>query len=123
MKIVHSWLNELAPVGDDIDAIATTMTDLGLAVEEIIHVGNTVDGVITARVVRTERHPDAAKVHRVYVDAGDGRERHVWCGAFNMQRGRHRAARHARHGDARRASHRTEADPRHPERRHAVFGA
>jgi phenylalanyl-tRNA synthetase beta chain len=87
MRIVHSWLTELAPVGDDIDAIAATMTDLGLAVEEIIRVGATVDGVITARVVRTERHPDAAKVHRVYVDAGDGRQRHVWCGAFNMEAG------------------------------------
>ena len=72
MKIVHSWLNELAPVGDDIDKIAETMTDLGMVVDEIIHVGATVDGVITARVVRTERHPDAAKVHRVYVDTGDG---------------------------------------------------
>ncbi len=87
MKVVHSWLNELAPLGDDIDKLAETMTDLGLAVEEIVHVGATVDGVITARVVRTERHPDAAKVHRVYVDTGDGRERHVWCGAFNMQAG------------------------------------
>ncbi len=85
MRVVHSWLNELAPLGDDIDKIAATLTDLGLAVEEIVHVGATVDGVITARVVRTERHPDAAKVHRVYVDAGDGRERHVWCGAFNMK--------------------------------------
>ena len=37
MRIVHSWLNELAPVGDDIGTIAETMTDLGLAVEEIIH--------------------------------------------------------------------------------------
>jgi phenylalanyl-tRNA synthetase beta chain len=87
MKIVHSWLTEIAPLGDDIELIAATMTDLGLAVDDILHVGNTVDGVITARVVRTERHPDAAKVHRVYVDAGDGRERHVWCGAFNMQAG------------------------------------
>ncbi len=87
MKIVHSWLNELAPLGDDIAKLAETMTDLGLAVEEIVHVGATVDGVLTARVVRTERHPDAAKVHRVYVDTGDGRERHVWCGAFNMQAG------------------------------------
>jgi phenylalanyl-tRNA synthetase beta chain len=43
--------------------------------------------VITAKVLRTERHPDAAKVHRVFVDAGDGAERHVWCGAFNMQAG------------------------------------
>ena len=85
MRIVHSWLKELAPLGDDIDMIAATMTDLGLAVEEIIQVGATVDGVITARVVRTERHPDAAKVHRVFVETGDGRERHVWCGAFNMQ--------------------------------------
>ena len=87
MKIVHSWLNEFAAFGDEIDEIAETMTDLGLAVEAIINVGATVDGVITARVVRTERHPDAAKVHRVYVDAGDGRERHVWCGAFNMRAG------------------------------------
>ena len=35
-------------------------------------------------MLRLEQHPDAAKVQRVYVDAGDGVERHVWCGAFNM---------------------------------------
>jgi phenylalanyl-tRNA synthetase beta chain len=87
MKIVHSWLNELVAVGDDIDAVADAITHLGLAVEDVAHVGSTVPGVITARVIRTERHPDAAKVHRVFVDAGDGAERHVWCGAFNMQPG------------------------------------
>jgi phenylalanyl-tRNA synthetase beta chain len=87
MKIVHSWLNDLVPVGDDIDAIADAITHLGLAVEEVKHVGSTVAGVVTARVLKTERHPDAAKVHRVFVDAGDGVERHVWCGAFNMQPG------------------------------------
>lgn len=85
MKIVHSWLNDLVPVGDDVDAIAHAITHLGLAVEDVQHVGSTVPGVITARVLKTERHPDAAKVHRVFVDAGDGVERHVWCGAFNMQ--------------------------------------
>jgi phenylalanyl-tRNA synthetase beta chain len=87
MKIVHSWLVELAPLGDDVEAIAESMTELGLAVEGIDHVGRSVPGVVTARVLRTERHPDAAKVHRVYVDAGDGVERHVWCGAFNMHAG------------------------------------
>jgi len=87
MKIVHSWLTELAPVGDDIDAIADAITHLGLAVEDVQRVGSTVPGVVTARVLRTERHPDAAKVHRVWVDTGDGIERHVWCGAFNMQSG------------------------------------
>jgi len=87
MKIVHSWLAELAPVGDDVDAVAEIITNLGLAVEDVAHVGGSVAGVITAKVLRTERHPDAAKVHRVFVDAGDGVERHVWCGAFNMQAG------------------------------------
>ncbi|CAN5446243.1 phenylalanine--tRNA ligase subunit beta [soil metagenome] len=92
MKIVHSWLNDLVPVGAstnqaDIDAIADVITNLGLHVEDVARVGSSVKGVITAKVLRTERHPDAAKVHRVYVDAGDGVERHVWCGAFNMAAG------------------------------------
>ncbi len=91
MKFVLSWLDDLAPgiapVGADPRPLAERMTALGMQVEEILHVGSTVDGVITARVLRTERHPDAAKVHRVWVDAGDGVERHVWCGAFNMAPG------------------------------------
>ena len=87
MKLVLSWLNDLAPVGDDVDDLATRLTSLGLQVEDIITAGATVDGVVTARVLRTERHPDAAKVHRVWVDTGDGVERHVWCGAFNMSAG------------------------------------
>ena len=87
MKIVLSWLNDLAPVGDDVEQLAADMTQLGMQVEGILQVGSTVDGVITAEVLRTERHPDAAKVHRVFVTTGDGVERHVWCGAFNMQVG------------------------------------
>ncbi|HWM22348.1 MAG TPA: phenylalanine--tRNA ligase subunit beta [Ilumatobacteraceae bacterium] len=87
MKILLSWLNNYAEFGDDVDALATAMTSLGMAVDDVQHVGATVAGVVTARVVRTESHPDAAKVHRVYVDTGDGTERHVWCGAFNMQAG------------------------------------
>jgi phenylalanyl-tRNA synthetase beta chain len=87
MKIVLSWLQDLAPVGDDVGRLADDMTQLGMQVEEVLHVGSTVAGVVTARVLRTERHPDAAKVHRVWVTTGDGDERHVWCGAFNMTAG------------------------------------
>ncbi|TDT16356.1 phenylalanyl-tRNA synthetase beta subunit [Ilumatobacter fluminis] len=92
MKVLLSWLNEYGdfadPTDDDaVQRLADTMTALGLAVEDIDRVGATVDGVVSARVLRLEQHPDAAKVQRVYVDAGDGSERHVWCGAFNMQVG------------------------------------
>ena len=91
MKILLSWLNDYGDFADPTDPAAVarlsdTMTALGLAVEGLDPVGSTVDGVITARVLRLEQHPDAAKGQRVWVDAG-GEEHHVWCGAFNMQVG------------------------------------
>ena len=92
MKILLSWLNEYGDFGDptkadDVERVADALTSLGLEVDSVEVVGETVPGVVTARVVSLEQHPDAAKVQRVYVDAGDGDERHVWCGAFNMAEG------------------------------------
>ncbi|MET0145572.1 MAG: phenylalanine--tRNA ligase subunit beta [Ilumatobacteraceae bacterium] len=90
MKLLLSWLDEYvgaeAPLATDIDALSDTLAMLGLPVEDVIRTG-AVAGVVTARVVRTEQHPDAAKVQRVWVDAGDGHQRHVWCGAFNFRSG------------------------------------
>ena len=92
MKILLSWLNEYGDFADpsDADAVARlsdTMSRLGLPIDDLRQVGDVVQGVVTARVEQLEQHPDAAKVQRVYVDAGDGTPRHVWCGAFNMQIG------------------------------------
>lgn len=92
MKVLLSWLNEFGPFADPsdseaVDAVAADLTALGLAVEDVISTGRPVEGVVAARVLRVEQHPDAAKVRRVWVDAGDGEERHVWCGASNMSAG------------------------------------
>jgi len=92
MKILLSWLNDYGDFGDPTDPdavqrVADELTALGLEVDTIEHVGDTVDGVVTAKIVRLERHPDAAKVQRAWVDAGDGVERHVWCGANNIEAG------------------------------------
>lgn len=92
MKVLVSWLNDYGDFADPTDAesverVTDALTSLGLVVESVTAVGASVAGVVTARVIRLEQHPDAAKVQRVYVDAGDGAERHVWCGAFNMQPG------------------------------------
>ena len=35
MKLVLSWLNELAPLGNDVEALSATMTALGLEVEAV----------------------------------------------------------------------------------------
>ncbi len=87
MKVLLSWLNELAPVGDDADALAELMNDLGLAVDDVSLVGQPVEGVIVAKVLALRPHPDANHVQRVDVDTGDGEPLQVWCGAFNMQVG------------------------------------
>ncbi len=87
MKVLLSILREMADLPSDPHRIADALNSLGLAVEEMTEVGAPVEGVVTARIVRTEKHPDAAKVTRCFVDAGDGVERHVWCGATNMKEG------------------------------------
>ena len=86
MKILLSWLRDYVDTGDDLETLSDTLAMLGLAVEGIERTGG-VDGVVTARVVRTEVPPDAAKVQRVWVDTGDGHQLHVWCGAFNFAPG------------------------------------
>jgi phenylalanyl-tRNA synthetase beta chain len=89
VRILRSWLDEFGPISRAArtpERLAEAMTGLGLAVESMTRVGLPVPGVVVARVARSERHPKADKVQRVWVDAGAG-ERHVWCGAFNMAAG------------------------------------
>ncbi len=92
MKILLSWLNEYGDFADPNDAdavraVTDALTSLGLEVEAVDTVGETVSGVITAKILRLEAHPDAAKVQRVYVTTGAGDELHVWCGADNISVG------------------------------------
>ena len=84
MKVLLSILREMADLPADSQIIADALNCLGMAVETMEVVGIPIQGVVTARIIRTELHPDAAKLTRCYVDAGDGVERHVWCGATNM---------------------------------------
>jgi phenylalanyl-tRNA synthetase beta chain len=86
MKLSLNWLRDYVPLPDDVDRLVETLNGLGIEVGDVDHVGG-VPGVVTARVVRMERHPDAATVIRVWVDRGDGVEHHVWCGASNFSPG------------------------------------
>lgn len=87
MKVLLSILREMADLPSSPEEIADALNSLGLAVDAMDTVGRPVEGVVTARITRMEKHPDAAKVTRCWVDAGDGTERHVWCGATNMEVG------------------------------------
>lgn len=85
MKVLLSWLREFAPDidGDPVD-LGETLSNLGLAVEELSQVGRGLEGIVVAEVLATRPHPDADRIHLVDVDAGDGEALQVCCGAFNM---------------------------------------
>ena len=87
MKVTLSWLNEFAPFGDDATMVAAHLTQLGIAVEEIIPVNQPIDGVIVAKVTRRAKHPNADSVGLVWVDIGNGNDLQICCGAFNMTPG------------------------------------
>jgi len=48
MKVLLSWLREFAPFEGDPVALGETMSDLGMAVEELVHLGQGLDGVVVA---------------------------------------------------------------------------
>ncbi len=87
MRVLQSWLEEFAPVAGDPAEIAEQLSDLGLAVEEVVPIGEGLDGIVVARVLDLRPHPDADRIQLVDVDAGDGESHQVCCGAFNMSVG------------------------------------
>ncbi len=84
MKVLLSWLQELAPFPDDPELIGDTLSDLGTPVEAMERIGEGWDGIVVARVLDLRPHPDADRIQLVDVDPGDGGPLQIGCGAFNM---------------------------------------
>ncbi len=87
MRISHAWLSEYveAPPPEE---LARRLTAVGLEVEALEVMGRGLDGIVAARIVAAERHPDAEKLSVTRVDAGQGGEPlQVVCGAKNWQVG------------------------------------
>jgi phenylalanyl-tRNA synthetase beta chain len=86
MRISHSWLSEYvdAPPPEE---LARRLTAVGLEVEAIERTGASLAGVVAARIVASEKHPDAEKLSVTRVDAGAGEPLQIVCGARNYQVG------------------------------------
>jgi phenylalanyl-tRNA synthetase beta chain len=84
MKVLLSWLQEFAPIEGEPVALGEQMSDLGMAVESIDHLGHGLDGIAVAQVLDLRPHPRADRIQLVDVDAGDGEALQICCGAFNM---------------------------------------
>ena len=87
MKFTLKWLKEHLETDASLDALAERLTMLGLEVEEISDAAADLKGFRTAKVVKAEQHPDADRLRVCTVDAGDGEEVQVVCGAPNARTG------------------------------------
>ena len=86
MKLSQSWLREWIEVEATADDIAEALTRRGFYVEGIDVHGPRFSGVVVARVLDVQKHPNADKLSLCKVDGGAG-ELRVVCGAPNVRAG------------------------------------
>jgi phenylalanyl-tRNA synthetase beta chain len=86
MKFSENWLRHHVPTTASRDELAATLTAIGLEVEEVTALGESLDGVVVARIVSAQRHPEADRLQVCEVDTGNGTVQIV-CGAPNARAG------------------------------------
>ena len=86
MKFTLSWLKEHLETDLDATGVAETLTMLGLEVEGVEDRARGLEGFVTAKVVRAEKHPNADKLQVCQVDTGT-ETLQVVCGAPNARAG------------------------------------
>ena len=87
MQFSERWLRTLVDPDLDSDGLAHLLTMSGLEVESCVPVAPPFSGVVVARVLSAEKHPNADKLRVCRVDAGTGAELNVVCGAPNVEAG------------------------------------
>ncbi|HEY5805025.1 MAG TPA: phenylalanine--tRNA ligase subunit beta [Lysobacter sp.] len=86
MKFSENWLRQHVPTTATRDQLAATLTAIGLEVEDLTVLGESLDGVVVAHIVSAERHPEADRLQVCQVDTGNGIVQIV-CGAPNARPG------------------------------------
>lgn len=88
MKISLTWLREFVEISESVEELTSILDDLGLVVEGVEHVGESLDDVVVARIDDVRPIEGADRVRLVTVDAGDG-PLEIVCGAWNFEVGDH----------------------------------
>ncbi len=87
MKFSENWLRQHVPTDATRERLAEVLTAIGLEVEDVSALGETLDGVVVARIVSAEKHPEADRLQVCQVDAGRGGTLQIVCGAPNARPG------------------------------------
>lgn len=88
MKVSYQWLSEYVDVsGYTAAELAEKLTRSGIEVDIVEHRNQGVTGVVVGYVKSKEKHPDADKLNVCLVDAGQGEDLQIVCGASNVDAG------------------------------------
>ncbi|RRN80401.1 phenylalanine--tRNA ligase subunit beta [Pseudoxanthomonas sp. SGD-10] len=87
MKFSENWLRSHVSTLANRDALAATLTAIGLEVEEVTALGDGLAGVVVGRIVEAVRHPEADRLQVCRVDIGNGEPLQIVCGAPNARVG------------------------------------
>lgn len=87
MKFSENWLRQHVKTSASRDALAATLTAIGLEVEALTTLGEQLDGVVVGKILAAEKHPEADKLQICQVDAGGAAPLQIVCGAPNARAG------------------------------------
>ena len=90
MKLSYSWLKDYLKCDLTPAQVAEAMTSIGIevdAVEQSEAVPGGLAGVVVAKVLECEPHPDSDHLHVTKLDTGSGEPLQVVCGAPNVAAG------------------------------------
>ena len=85
MKITVDWLKDHLDTKNSDQKIISKLTDIGLEVESFEKQSSDLDGFTIAKIVRSEKHPNADKLKVCDVDIGKEDLVKVVCGAPNAK--------------------------------------
>jgi len=86
MKFTVSWLKEHLDTKFKDNEIIEKLTDIGLEVENFERVSSDLDNFKVAKIINTEKHPNADKLKICDVDIGEQDTVKVVCGAPNAKK-------------------------------------
>ena len=86
MKITFNWLKDYLQTNNSENELLEKLTDIGLEVEGTKVASSDLDKFIVAKIVRTEKHPNADRLKVCDVDIGEKETVKVVCGAENAKK-------------------------------------
>ena len=84
MILPFSWLKDYVDVDVTPETLQEKLFSCGFEVEELIYLGKDVENVVTGRITKTEKHPDADRLTVCQVDCGALGARQIVTAATNV---------------------------------------